>query len=115
MDKELKEKWDAVVRAPGKTRYLTKKIITLAVGYCATHVAKTAIKNIVLEEPSKTSKVKLELGLYGIGSVVAASTKDVIGREVDDLFDGIESWQKAWKNNAPDSETPDTQDVSTTE
>ena len=106
MDQEVKEKLDAVVNAPGKTRYFTKKIVTLVVGYCATSVVKTALRNVVLEEPSKTSQVKLTLGCYGIGSVVAASTKDVIGREVDDLFDQIESFQKHWRNAEPTPKAP---------
>jgi hypothetical protein len=101
MSDELKEKFDAVVHAPGKTRYFTKKIVTLVVGYCATSVVKTALRNVVLEEPSKTSKVKLSLGCYGIGSVVAASTKDVIGREVDDFFDGAEKYWEMWKKATP--------------
>lgn len=100
MEDEIKDKINAVIVAPGKTRYITKKVITLVVGYCATSVVKTAIRNVVLEDPSKTNRVKLSLGTYGIGSVVAASTKDVVGREVDDFFDGLESWKKHWKASA---------------
>jgi len=109
MDEELKEKFDEVVAAPGKTRYFVKKAATLVVGYCVASTVRVALRSVSPDPDSKTDKVKLEIGAYGVGGVVAAAAQDTISEEVDDLFDSIEKFRERWnKSDKPSTPEPET-------
>lgn len=96
MEPEMQEAVDNVKKHV-TARKVTKFIVGAIVGRCAAAVAKTAIRNVVLEDPSKIKRIELDLGCYAIGGVVATAAKQHVSEDVDAVFDVLESVRKGLK------------------
>lgn len=114
MDQNLKETYDAFVAAPGKTRIAVKWTASIIVGYCASSVVRTALRNVQFPE-NKTDKVKLSIGSYAVGAAAAQRAKRVIERDVDDAFDTVAKFRKKWQETPPLSPKTEPEIVTPTE
>jgi hypothetical protein len=100
MDPEVQEAIDNV-KKHATARKVTKFVVGAIVGHCAAVVAKTAIRNVVLEDPSKTERLKMDLGCYAIGGVVGTAAKQYVGEDIDAAFDTFEAVKRGLKKKSP--------------
>lgn len=107
MEPEVQEAVDNVKKHM-TARKVTKFVAGLIIGHCASAVAKTAIRNVVFEDPSKTERLKLDLGCYAIGGVVATAAKQHVSEDVDAVFDVIEQARRGFKIGVRPSENHET-------
>lgn len=90
---------------PKKKLITPRGVVRFMVGNVTHYVVAAAITTLVPAE-SKTDKVRLAVGAYIVGEMVAAKARDYISHEIDEILETVREVKASVKETPTDSPNP---------